>query len=82
MQGESFKELNKEALSIIEIPCSENKFVLKYFKLDESKSKYHQDIIPGEYEGGMKLWDCEVDLLQFLEKESGKKVVIEGKTVM
>jgi 2-polyprenyl-3-methyl-5-hydroxy-6-metoxy-1,4-benzoquinol methylase len=39
---------------------------LRYFNNPNQNSQYAKDIIPGEYEGGFKLWDCTVDLASYL----------------
>jgi hypothetical protein len=30
-------------------------------------NNYSKDIIPGQYEGGFKLWECTLDLLRFFD---------------
>ncbi len=48
------------------------------------KGLKHSDLIPKVYEGGYKVWECSVDLLQFLMEKnaeinfSGKRVVEMG----
>ena len=43
---------------------------------------HNSDLVPGVYEGGLKLWECSIDLVNFmaLEKMSlcGKKVLEIG----
>ena len=44
----------------------------------------NSDLIPSVYEGGMKIWECSVDLIQFLHKivaEQGE-LVMAGKKVL
>ncbi|XP_049533738.1 histidine protein methyltransferase 1 homolog [Anopheles darlingi] len=40
----------------------------------------HSDLVPGCYEGGLKVWECTFDLGQFLVKEDRKKLL--GKKVL
>ncbi|XP_050084227.1 histidine protein methyltransferase 1 homolog [Anopheles aquasalis] len=40
----------------------------------------HSDLVPGCYEGGLKVWECTFDLGQFLAKEDRKKIL--GKKVL
>uniref|UniRef100_A0A2M4AXZ2 protein-histidine N-methyltransferase n=1 Tax=Anopheles triannulatus TaxID=58253 RepID=A0A2M4AXZ2_9DIPT len=40
----------------------------------------HSDLVPGCYEGGLKVWECTFDLGQFLATEDRKKIV--GKKVL
>jgi 2-polyprenyl-3-methyl-5-hydroxy-6-metoxy-1,4-benzoquinol methylase len=56
-------------------------YSLKYIKnLEIFDKKYKRDIIPGVYEGGFKLWECEVDFLNYMkEKLEGE---IAGKRVL
>uniref|UniRef100_A0A182F4D7 protein-histidine N-methyltransferase n=2 Tax=Anopheles albimanus TaxID=7167 RepID=A0A182F4D7_ANOAL len=35
----------------------------------------HSDLVPGSYEGGLKVWECTFDLGQFLVKEDRKKIL-------
>lgn len=39
----------------------------------------HTDLISGVYEGGFKLWECSIDLVQYLIDE---KVNLDGKHVL
>lgn len=36
----------------------------------EFPSTYNSDLIPGTYEGGFKLWECTIDLLEYLSNNS------------
>uniref|UniRef100_A0A8C5L1U0 Histidine protein methyltransferase 1 homolog n=1 Tax=Jaculus jaculus TaxID=51337 RepID=A0A8C5L1U0_JACJA len=58
---------------------------LKEFIGDNIASKSfssHSDLIPGVYEGGLKIWECTIDLLAYLTKAkvkfSGQKVLDLG----
>ncbi|XP_053563916.1 histidine protein methyltransferase 1 homolog [Bombina bombina] len=45
-----------------------------------SKSiKSNSDLIPGVYEGGMKIWECTFDLIKYFDEEG---VYFEGKRVL
>lgn len=35
---------------------------------NEYPNEYNSDLIPGTYEGGYKLWECTIDLLDYLSK--------------
>ena len=50
---------------------------LKYNK--GVQCNYNNDIIPGVYEGGYKLWECTLDLLKYM---SDNELNLTGKTVM
>lgn len=46
----------------------------------EFSNTYDSDLIPGTYEGGFKLWDCTLDLLEYLSKHTtyfDKKSVLD-----
>lgn len=40
---------------------------LQYIVNTNLFNSYSKDIIPGEYEGGFKLWECTLDLLRFFD---------------
>ena len=43
----------------------------------------HSDLIPGVYEGGLKLWECALDLVHFLsEQESAGRGFLSGTSVL
>ncbi|XP_075977622.1 histidine protein methyltransferase 1 homolog isoform X2 [Anticarsia gemmatalis] len=49
----------------------------------ELAEKEHSDLIAGTYEGGLKIWECTYDLVEYLESQSdtnfdGKKVLDLG----
>ena len=46
-------------------------------KLFESSECGASDLVPGIYEGGLKIWECAVDLARLLERED-----IDGKCVL
>lgn len=39
----------------------------------------HSDLIPAKYEGGLKIWECTYDLIEYLIKEN---IVFENKLVL
>lgn len=45
----------------------------------ECNNMYNSDLIPGTYEGGLKLWECTLDLLEYLSKNS---LFFNGKSVL
>ncbi|VVC44198.1 S-adenosyl-L-methionine-dependent methyltransferase,Lysine methyltransferase [Cinara cedri] len=47
--------------------------------VNEFPSIYNSDLIPGTYEGGFKLWECTIDLLEYLSNNS---VFFNGKSVL
>ncbi|XP_041979432.1 histidine protein methyltransferase 1 homolog [Aricia agestis] len=56
-------------------------------KLDETLGKdvnfaerCHSDLIPGKYEGGLKLWECTYDLVEYLEEHS--EISFDGAKVL
>ena len=52
---------------------------LKYFNNTNQLAQYNRDIIPGEYEGGFKLWDCTIDFVKYMVENPQ---VFEGKRVL
>lgn len=42
-------------------------------------STFNSDLIPGTYEGGFKLWECSIDLLNYLSKNT---ILFNGKSVL
>lgn len=51
-------------------------------QLLELSNSIHSDLIPGVYEGGLKVWECAFDLVEYLAKSeiqfSGKRVLELG----
>lgn len=45
----------------------------------EFPNSYNSDLIPGTYEGGFKLWECTLDLLKYLNKNT---IIFKGKSVL
>lgn len=56
--------LSTKQSSILNIRDRSLKFI------NEFPSTYNSDLIPGTYEGGFKLWECTIDLLKYLSKNS------------
>lgn len=55
-------------LKHIEIePIKTSNFEIKSSNVPEST-----DLIPGKYEGGLKIWECSIDLLNFLQNKYSK----------
>lgn len=46
-------------------------------KLFESAESGASDLVPGIYEGGLKIWECAVDLARQLERED-----VDGKCIL
>lgn len=51
--------------------------MIKYYNI--AKDNYDRDIIPGVYEGGFKLWECTIDMVNYLVREN---VDFDGKNVL
>lgn len=55
---------------------------LRYISNTNQLSHYAQDIIPGQYEGGFKLWECTIDLANYMTTVShlfkGKRILEIG----
>lgn len=47
----------------------------------ELAEKEHSDLIAGKYEGGLKIWECTYDLIQYLE-ENETEIKFESKNVL
>ncbi|XP_023934788.2 histidine protein methyltransferase 1 homolog [Bicyclus anynana] len=45
--------------------CSKESNLKKLIEFSEDK---HSDLVPGEYEGGLKIWECTYDLIEYFEK--------------
>lgn len=45
----------------------------------EFSNTYNSDLIPGTYEGGFKLWECTLDLLEYLREN---RILFNGKSVL
>lgn len=45
----------------------------------EFSNTYNSDLIPGTYEGGFKLWECTLDLLEYLRQNI---ILFNGKSVL
>lgn len=52
---------------------------LELKSLLQLSDSYHSDLIPGVYEGGLKMWECTFDLVSFLAETS---VDLVGKSVL
>eukprot|EP00048_Salpingoeca_helianthica_P003002 m.62864 g.62864 ORF g.62864 m.62864 type:complete len:268 (+) comp12436_c1_seq2:62-865(+) len=48
----------------------------------DHKDATRSDLIPGVYEGGFKLWECAVDLVDFMAREVGGGSSLAGKRVL
>ncbi|XP_023240637.1 histidine protein methyltransferase 1 homolog isoform X2 [Centruroides sculpturatus] len=42
-------------------------------------SKNHSDLIPGIYEGGLKIWECTLDLINYLQEND---IVKKGMNIL
>ena len=40
------------------------------------------DLIPGVYEGGMKTWECSMDLVHFLASPAGQPLLRKGSRII
>lgn len=47
--------------------------------VNECPNTYKSDLIPGTYEGGYKLWECTIDLLEYLNKNT---ILFNQKSVL
>ncbi|CAH1638119.1 unnamed protein product [Spodoptera littoralis] len=47
----------------------------------ELAEKEHSDLIAGKYEGGLKIWECTYDLIQYLE-ENETEIKFENQNVL
>jgi len=64
------------------LPEEEHKlYYVRPCALPQNESK--SDLIAGKYEGGLKIWECSVDLLKFLlNHKGGCKSLFSGKRVL
>ncbi|XP_061715685.1 histidine protein methyltransferase 1 homolog [Cydia pomonella] len=46
----------------------------------ELAEKEHKDLIAGKYEGGLKIWECTYDLIEYLDNQTG--IQFENKKVL
>lgn len=78
-----FKEIsyNEKKIGNLEIKYIDNIFeYISNFKLPYEISEKN-DIIKNIYEGGFKIWECTIDLLEYLE-EKYSNLIFESKSVM
>jgi predicted nicotinamide N-methyase len=48
-------------------------------EIDSSSSKFqNSDLVPGVYEGGLKVWECSIDLCRYLQANN---IIIEGSVL-
>lgn len=40
------------------------------------------DLVPGVYEGGLKTWECSLDLIAYLQREGLGSAWLDGKTIL
>ena len=71
--GEGFQDM-----TVLERSDAEND-VSPEEKVLVRASKEHSDLVAGEYEGGLKIWECSLDLVQHVVKED---VLLKGKRVL
>ena len=50
------------------------------YSLIKNVESKHSDLIPGIYEGGLKIWECTIDLLQYLQNH--QEISLNGTTVL
>ena len=48
------------------------KIILKNSEVDNLNIADNTDLVPGKYEGGVKIWECSLDLLRYLSTEFNK----------
>lgn len=66
--------LNSHVLSFEDEKIKEYKIYLSTFRNDQFSSlnlPKNKDLIPGQYEGGIKIWECSLDLCRFLPEYIG-----------
>lgn len=75
-----------EDISLLKFADLEVKYILvnaeKVISENEAFSNIsvlHTDLIPGKYEGGLKIWECSIDLATYLVENSS---IIKGYTVL
>lgn len=68
ISGSSFK-LNLVDVKVVEQNILESEDTENYRSLTTALT-LNSDVIKGVYEGGLKIWECTLDLLSFLAKES------------
>ncbi|NXD93368.1 MET18 methyltransferase, partial [Chaetorhynchus papuensis] len=73
---ETVLDLSYVKLSVLEITCSGN--ADREGIVSKSVSS-HSDLIPGCYEGGLKIWECTFDLMDYF---SEAKIEFTNKTVL
>lgn len=79
--GTKLKYFSGEQAYEIASAGSTNNAGMELESLSESQSQ-HSDLIPGVYEGGLKVWECAFDLVNFLSEStinlSGMKILELG----
>lgn len=76
--GEDAVLLENPELGLIHLSGEEVEIDLKRDeKLFDSAESGASDLVPGIYEGGLKIWECAVDLARHMEKEN-----VDGKCVL
>ena len=59
----------------IDLSCSDPHYILRVQEKSSSFQNRNTDLVPGVYEGGLKVWECSIDLCRYFLREN---IVIKG----
>lgn len=65
-----------EYLNCVSIPKEELGLDILSAEMD------HSDLIPGRYEGGLKVWECTFDLGELMAESEQNRKLFQGSTVL
>lgn len=74
-QREMISSLDRLHYTTIQICSSEGSLSIKVLSSHQSRIDQTSDIIPGVYEGGYKVWECSLDLAQFMLHDTRNRIL-------
>ncbi|KAI8792831.1 histidine protein methyltransferase 1 isoform X1 [Biomphalaria glabrata] len=73
---------------IVNTKCIEKELLNQEDAIQSSKTvldaiNAHSDLVPGTYEGGLKIWECGIDLVKYLSSSESRHILeVKGKVVL
>lgn len=74
-QLDMINSLDRLHYTTIQICSSEGSLPIKVLSSHQSRIDQTSDIIPGVYEGGYKVWECSLDLAQFMLHDNWNRIL-------
>jgi hypothetical protein len=79
-QREMISYVDRLHYKTIQIHCHDGSLPIKVLSSHQSRIDHTSDIIRGVYEGGYKVWECSLDLAQFMLRETRNQILPSPST--